>query len=91
MLVFGLVGLMAMGSMLGNDWRHAGETAGLPTVQGSDGRSYAYKLAPGNRVVLIYLPTGRLQEHTVTAAAGRDSKQLADEVGALVEDLYLEG
>jgi hypothetical protein len=91
-LAFGLVGLLAIGSMLSNDWRYeTGEISGLPTVRGSDGRSYAYKLLPGGKVVEIYLPSGRLEEHTVTSAASRDERQLSDEVTALIEDLYLEG
>lgn len=91
LLVFSIVGVLAVGSMLNNDWRYTDEISGLPTLRGSDGRNYAYKLSPGGRVVMIYLPSGRLEEHSVTAAAARQSKQLADEVFALVEDLYLEG
>jgi len=91
-LAFSVVGLLALGSMLSNDWRWEGENlTGKPTVKGSDGRVYTYELSKGRQRVTIYLPTGRLVEHTVTAAAARDKRQLADEVSALVEDLYLIG
>lgn len=88
-LVFAITGAMVLGGSLLKQWSwEESETTGLALVCDEDGHEYPYKVLPGGRHAVIYLPTGRTVEHRITAAAARDPQQLADEVYALVLDLY---
>lgn len=88
-LTLGVIGVLAAGAAVADDWTWQRSLRGLASIRGSDDRTYRYEVKGG--YVSIYLPTGRLAQHSITAAAARDPRQLADEVSALVEDLYLEG
>lgn len=88
-LAFFAVSALAMGAAVAGDWRYQEDVSMLPSVFGRDGRRYRYRRMPGGKQVTIYLPTGRLVIHHITVAAARDEDQLADEVSALVNDLYI--
>jgi hypothetical protein len=91
LLTFLSVGTLALASAVRRDWLWSDETKNeLPHVVGSDLRRYYYKRLPGGKQVEIYRPNGQIAVHRTTSAAARNQHQLADEVGTLVNDLYVE-
>ena len=85
------VGLFAFIGTLLKQRRWANEeVAGEDFVLDQDNRKYHYEVIPGGKRVRIYLPNGLKVDHSVTAAAVRDSYQLQDEVMALIKDIYYE-
>jgi len=88
-LVFAVTGALALGSQLVSDWKWDSRRApDLPSVVDQEGIRYYYRLLDGGRRAAIYLPSGRVVERRVTAAASRNPKQLEDEIYTIVLDNY---